>query len=270
MSQEEQVENWTRFFEEDSHPLAEIYRKRVKQNRDLVVLITDSSNDRGTGKSTLGLRLAAGMDRTDEGLTKEKTSISPYALTKAYVEQPHGSGLVLDESEVGMDKYRAGSAVNKSIRELVSTGRVMEKYTVMNAPADHLVDADLKSLVDVWILVERRGFAQVYRMDWNPHEGHPLTHSIGTLEWNAIPTGTVLQEIYKDLNDEKLDLLRGDGDEYIERSEAEKMVEKAEQETRKQVRNHLIREMVTDGITQTRTAEIVGIDQSTVSKIVNS
>lgn len=259
------------FFDESDHPLAELYRKRVRQNRDLVILITDSSNDRGTGKTTEALRLAYGMDRTEEGITNEKVSISPHALTQSYVEQPRGSGLVLDESEVGLDKYRAGSAVNKSIRDLVSTGRIMEKYLVLNAPADHLVDSDLKSLVDVWVLVERRGFANVYRMDWNPHKSHPLTHKLGTIEWDPIPKSSDLYDVFENLSDEKEDILTGeDSDDYIQRSEAEDMVDRAKREAKKGKRNELIESMVSFGLNQTETAEIVDLDRSTVSKILNS
>lgn len=259
-----------RFFKESDHPLAELYRKRVRQNRDLVTLITDSSNDRGTGKSTLSLRLAHGMDRTNDGVSVDKVSITPHQLTNSYIQQPKGSGLVLDESEVGVDKYRAGSAVNKSIRDLVSTGRIKEKYLVLNAPADHLVDTDLKSLVDVWILVKRRGFSQVYRMDWNPHQGHPLTRGMGTLEWKAIPRGTDLHRVYRALSKEKDDMLEGKQDALIPQSELEERVEQAERAAQKEKRDEIIQAMVANGLTQTRTAEIVGLDQTTVSRIVNA
>lgn len=259
------------FFRESDHPLAELYRERVEQNRDLVILITDSSNDRGTGKTTEALRLAHGMDRTDEGLTEEKVSLDPRPLATAYTEKPRGSGLVLDETEVGVDKYRAGSSVNKAIRELVSMGRIMEKYLVLNAPADHLVDKDLKSLVDVWILVERRGFANVYRMDWSPHQGHELTHKMGSVDWDPIPKDTDLWDVYQSISEEKTQRLQGEeGGGYIERDEVEDIVEKAKSEARQEKRNQLIESMVNSGLTQTETANIVGLDQTTISKILNS
>ncbi|ELZ24901.1 hypothetical protein C475_11710 [Halosimplex carlsbadense 2-9-1] len=265
------VEAPKRFFRESDHPLAEMYRKRVEQDRDLVILITDSSNDRGTGKTTEALRLAHGMDRTDDGVTPEKVALNPHPLIQAYTEEPRGSSLVLDESEVGIDKYKAGSAVNRAIRELVSTGRIEEKYLVLNAPADHLVDQDLKTLVDVWVLVERRGFANVYRMDWNPHQGHELTHNMGTLTWDPIPNGSDLHSVYQHLTEKKEARLRGEeGDDFVKRSEAQDMVEQAQKEAEKGKRNQLIRAMVENGLTQTQTADIVGLDQTTVSKIVNS
>lgn len=267
----EELPEITRFFQESDHPFAQMYRKRVEQNRDLVVLITDSSNDRGTGKTTEALRIAWGMDRTEEKLTTDKAALNPFPLMDAYTSQPPGSSLVLDESEVGLDKYRSGSAVNKAIRELVATGRVEQKYLVLNAPADHLVDNDLKTLIDVWILVERRGFANVYRMDWSPHQGHELTHKMGSLEWDPIPKDTQLYDVYKHLDTKKKQRLRGeDGEEFIKRSEAEEMVENAKKEARKGKRDELIEAMVEFGLTQTDTARIVGLDQTTVSKIVNS
>ncbi|KAB1192025.1 hypothetical protein GJR96_00645 [Haloferax sp. MBLA0076] len=255
---------------ESDHPLAEMYRKRVKQNRDLVVLITDSSNDRGTGKTTFALRLAHGMDRTEEGLTTEKVAIDPRPMSVAYTQQPRGSSLVLDESEVGMDKYRSGSAINKAIRELVATGRVEQKYLIMNAPADHLVDGDLKSLVDVWILVERRGFANVFRMDWNPHAGHPMTRSMGTLEWDPIPKSHSVNSVYKHLTEEKESRLRGkEGDGFIQRSEAKEMVDNAKQEVETELRNGMICDMVEVGIPQGKVGEAVGLSRSRISQIYN-
>lgn len=263
-------QNPTEFFQESSHKLAELYRKRVEQSRDLTILITDSSNDRGTGKTTLALEMAYGMDRTEEGLTESKVAMNPHPLIEAYTEEPKGSSLVLDESEVGLDKYQAGSAVNRAIRELVSTGRIEQKYLVLNAPADHLVDKDLKSLVDVWILVERRGFANAYRMDWNPHEGHPQTPKLGTLDWNPIPPKTELHDTYDYLTAQKEKRLAGeDGDSFVRESKVEDIVEEATKEARTETRNDLIRDMKATGMTNREVAEIVGLSASRVSQIAN-
>ena len=258
------------FFEESDHEYAQLYRKRRKQNRDLVTLVTDSSNDRGTGKTTLSLRDAYGKDTTDDGITEQKVTIDPHPLIQAYTEQPRGSGLVLDETELGMDKYRAGSAVNRAIRELVATGRIMEKYTTLNAPADHLVDKDLKSLVDVWILVERRGFATVYRMDWAPHQGHELTHKLGTIEWDPIPKNHELYDIYEYISDRKEKRLRGeDGDKFIKRDDAREMVEEAKKEIREETRNNIIQNAAKQDLTHSQIGNIVGLSRSRVSQILS-
>ena len=261
----------TRFFRYDDHPLAKLYRKRVRQDRDLVVLITDSDNDRGTGKTTEAVRLAHGMDLTENGLTTDKAALNPHPLIKAYTEKPKGSGLVLDESEVGIDKYKASSAVNRAIRELVSTGRVEEKYLVLNAPADHLVDRDLKTLVDVWILVERRGFANVYRMGWSPHQGHELTHGYGSVEWDPIPKHSPMYDVYQYLDKKKQARLRGDdGEDFVRRSEVSEMVETAKEEARTETRNELIRNFAElEELTHGEVAEAARLSRSRISQIVN-
>lgn len=266
---DEELPEPKRFFCESDHPLAEMYRERVEQNRDLVILITDSDNDRGTGKTTEALRLAHGMDRTDKGVTTEKVALNPVPLTNAYTDLPRGSALVLDESEVGLDKYQAGSAVNKAIRELVSMGRIEEKYLVLNAPADHLVDKDLKSLVDVWVLVERRGFANVYRMGWSPHQGHELTHKMGTLTWDPIPGNTELHDVYRDLTKEKEGRLDGDGDSenFIRESEVMDMIEKAKKEVRRETRDEIIQGIAEAGVTHKEIAEGVDLSVSRVGQI---
>lgn len=259
-----------RNFRESDHDLAEFWRNRVEQNQDLTVLVTDSSNDRGTGKTTLALRLAHGMDRTEEGLTTDKVAMDPRPLMDSYTGKPKGSSLVLDESEVGLDKYTAGSGVNRAIRELVSIGRIEEKYLVLNAPADHLVDQDLKSLVDVWILVERRGFANCYRMDWAPHQGHELTHKLGTLEWDAIPQNHQVQEVYEFLTHKKERRLSGeDGNDYIQRSEAQEMVQEARQSAERETRDDMIRSMSAAGLKNTEIANIIDLSPSRISQIVN-
>jgi len=79
------------------HPLSETYHSRVAQNQDFSVIVSDHHNRRGTGKTVLSLKLAAAMDRTEEGLTSEKVSLSPEELAAAYIDQPRGSALVLDE-----------------------------------------------------------------------------------------------------------------------------------------------------------------------------
>lgn len=224
----------------DSHPLQSLYRKRVQQSRDLVVLITDSSNDRGTGKTTLALKLARDMDRTDAGVTTEKVALDPRPMSTAYTREPEGSAIVLDETEVGLDKYSASSGVNKAIRELVSMGRVEQKYLILNAPADHLVDSDLKTLVDVWVSVDRRGYADAYRMDWNPHEGHALTRKLGGVSWDAIDDDQ-LQEVYEHLTTQKRQRLAGeDGGQYVTESEHREAVEAAREEASLEARDEWI------------------------------
>lgn len=253
--------------------LGEFYRSRVEKNQDLVVLVSDWHNRRGTGKTALSLKLAAAMDTTQEGLTGEKCTLSPHELSEAYIEQPQGSALVLDEAEAGLSKYRQGSGVNMAVRQLVSMGRIEEKYVVLNLPASAELDTDLKALCDAWVLVKNRGESWVYSLGYNPFGGHPTPKRRQRLRWGDLDEKGHLRELYIDLTDEKRRRLRGEGDGgegYIKREEASELAERAEETGRTEKRDDLIVSLYESGMSQSDIAAIDGMpSQQRVSQIIN-
>lgn len=252
--------------------LGRFYQRRVQKNQDIVVLVSDWHNRRGTGKTVLSLKLAEAMDRNG-GLTDEKCTLSPEALSGAYIDQPEGSALVLDEAEAGLSKYRQGSGANMAVRQLVSMGRIEEKYCVLNLPASAELDTDLKSLCDVWLLVKNRGQAYVYSLGYNPFGDHPIPKRRQLLRWTDLDDGH-LRDIYNQLTTDKRAQLRGEGDEdgqgYIRRDEAADIAQRAEETGRTERRDELIREMYRNGMKQ---ADIAALDsmpsRSRVSQIIN-
>jgi hypothetical protein len=254
------------------YPFSRLYRKRVANNQDLAVIISDHQNRRGTGKSVFSLRLAHAMDRTKEGITEEKVAIEPTELEDAYVDLPKGSALVLDEAEAGLSKYRAGSAVNMAMRELVSMGRIQEKYLVLNLPASSELDRDLKALCDFWFMVQRKGQALGHHLKWNPYSEEPRTPKTETWEWSDIPLDHYLRSIYDYLTEEKLAHLRGDGDsgsQRIKASEVSDMVEKARSEATTDTRDELLTTVYRNtDLTQQELASSVGLSRSRLADIV--
>jgi len=242
--------------------LKSLYEKRVKQNRDLTVLITDDSNERGTGKTTLALKLARLFDRTEEGVTTDKVTLQAQNLKQSYSDLPKGSALILDEAEAELSKYRASSNINKAIRDLISQGRVLEKYTLFTAPASGAVDNDLKSLFDVWILVQRRGRAVVHYCDYNPYRGHPLFKQKEPIEWSDIKDND-LRDVYDALSDEKEDRLYGRDREDEE--------DEIPDEVQKEARNNLIERLYenNDSMSQKQVADAVGLSRSRVADILS-
>lgn len=234
-------------------PLGELYYDRVKQNQDITVLIEDWHNRRGTGKTTITLRLAEAFDRTDEGLTSSKCGLQPQRVIDNYTDKPRGSSLVLDEAEAGVDKYRAGSMINKAMREVVSMGRIEQKYLVMNAPAGSQIDRDLKKLFDIIIVVHSRGRAAVYFVRGktpSPHDDQAFFDRRMWLDWEPIGTPSYCQErlqrVYKDLAKEKQEMLEGDGQDFYASDEVHDMIQKAEEDAAQQKRNDIIRKLLDD------------------------
>jgi antitoxin component HigA of HigAB toxin-antitoxin module len=257
----------------ENYPFEKLYRKRVANNQDLTVIVSDHQNRRGTGKTVLSLKLASRLDRTDEGMTTEKVAINPAELTEAYVELPKGSALVLDEAEAGLNKYEAASAVNRAIRELVSMGRIREKYLILNLPASSELDRDLKALCDFWFMVQSKGRAVGHHLNWNPYSEEPRTPKTEAWEWDDVDERTQLREVYDYLTQEKLAHLRGERDESSQRLPADEvshLVDEAQQEAATQTRNELLRSFYDElELTQNDLAGAVGLSRSRVADILS-
>jgi DNA-binding transcriptional regulator YiaG len=254
----------------EGKPLTDLYERRVQNGQDLFVILDDRHNRRGTGKTVLSLGLANALDRTDEGLTQDKVTLSVDDLIQSYTEQPRGSALVLDEAEVSVSKYRAGSHTNMAVRELVSMGRIEEKYVVMNLPSSGEMDRDLKALADVWVMVEEKGLATVHFLGWNPYREHPLTPKKQTLRWTDL-TDENLTELYQYLTEKKEAHLRGENEEsqLIQPDEHQQQVKEVEEKAEKQTRNELIHELYeTTDLTQQEIADSVGLSRSRVADIL--
>jgi antitoxin component HigA of HigAB toxin-antitoxin module len=258
---------------EDAKQFEKLYRKRVANNQDLAVLVSDHQNRRGTGKTVLSLKLASKMDRTDDGLTKEKVAIDPDELTEAYIELPKGSALVLDEAEAGLSKYEAASAVNRAMRELVSMGRIREKYLVLNLPASSELDRDLKALCDFWFMITQKGRASGHHLRWNPYSEEPRTPKTSTWEWEDIAEDSALKDVYDYLTDEKMAHLRGERDgssQRIPASDVKKMIEQAKDEAATETRNDLLRDFYDQfDLTQNDLGDAVGLSRSRVADILS-
>jgi hypothetical protein len=254
-------------------PLGKLYRKRVAQRRDLTVLVSDWNLERGSGKTTLALRLAAACDRTDEGVTPDKATLSAPELTDAYTSQPVGSALVFDEAEAGASNRRAMSSVNEAMRRIIGMGRVEQKYLFLTSPGVHQVDKDVRNMCDIWVFVRELGEAQMFRVRYNPIGGHELTHDWGTLTWPGDLPG-VLESTYEHLTREKRRRLRGEGDEgqgYVPAGEVAEAADEARAEAERATRDELLANIYerTEDMTQQELADAVGLSRSRLADIVS-
>jgi len=259
--------------EQPNGSFAKLYKKRVANNQDLAILVSDHQNRRGTGKTVLSLKLASRLDRTEEGITKEKVSIGVDSLLDSYTELPKGSALVLDEAESGLNKYEAGTQVNKAMRELVSMGRIEEKYLILNLPSSGALDRDLKALCDWWWLVQYKGLAKGHHLQWNPYSEQPRTPKKRDLEWSDIEEGTQLRDVYNYLTKLKRKHLRGESEESSQRlkpSEVQDKIQRIQSETKTETRNQLLTEIYSNSeLTQQELSNAVGLSRSRLADIVN-
>jgi len=263
--------SWTNPFAPGT-PLHDRFDKIVRQNRDLIILVDDYRGGRGTGKTIASMQLAEGMDQTPEGLTFEKCSLEPEEIRNAYAKMPKRSGLLLDEGEVGASNRDAMSNTNKALREIMSMGRVEQKYVVVNTPAIEFIDKDIQKLADVWISMVRKGQGLVHWLQREPYSGQLLRPKQQLMEFEDIPGDHRLRRVYNRLTRAKQRKISGDdGGGFIERSEHKEKLQKARKEARREMRNELIRDVMSHpeiqecGVSQRMLAEAIGVSQGTIS-----
>lgn len=254
-------------------PLGKLHRKRVAQRRDLTVLVADWNLERGSGKTTLAMRLAEACDRTEEGVTEDKATLSAQELTDAYTRESPRSSLLLDEGQAAASNRRAMSGINEALRQIVGMGRVEQKYLFLTAPGVHQVDKDVRNMCDVWIFVRKVGEAQMFRVRYNPFGNHELTDDWGTLTWPGDLPGH-LEDVYEALTAEKKRRLRGEGEDgqgYVDAETAATRAEKAAESAERQKRDELLRRIYqnTEGMTQQKLGDAVGLSRSRVADILS-
>lgn len=249
----------------------DIFGKVLKENRDIIIVVTDHRGRRGTGKTVSSLSLASALDQTDEGMTYSKCSLGVEQIRNAYTEQPNGSALVLDEIEQAAGNREAMSKTNRALREIMSMGRVEEKYVVVNLPIKGFVDKDILKLCDVWISMARRGRGLVHHLLWNPYVEKLFPEQKQWLEFQDIPEGTDLREVYNKLDREKRGRISGeDGQKFIPEEEHQEELERARKEARRERRDeaiHGIYEHPDIEVTQQEVADAIGVSQKTVSNV---
>ncbi len=251
-------------------PFWEEYERRVSQNRDFTVLVSDWDNERGSGKTTLSIKLAQAMDRSEKGLTPSKATLTPEEMINAYSAEPHQSSLILDEAEAGMNSRDAMTTTNKVLSKMVSMARVKQKYVIFNMPASSHIDKNILDLADYWILVQRRGLARVYELNKNPFEGRTYPTPTQTMTWDAIDEDN---PVYQSLTAEKLDKIGSGADgesRFISKEDHQERLEQAREAAADAKRDEIIANLLRHpraDLPQSVIGKCAGMSQSHVSNV---
>lgn len=270
--------SWTNPYHPD-HPLHDLFGRRVRNHQDLVIILDDYHSRRGTGKTVASLQLAEGMDQNG-GIGWDNVSMAPEEIRNAYADLPERSGLVLDEGEIGASNRKAMTKTNQALRDIMSMGRIEEKYLMVNTPSIGFIDKDIRLLADVWITMLAKGIGLVHFLKRQPYaqqgKGKLLTEKKGLIEFKDIQKGTRLRKVYNKLSEEKRKHIRGErGGGFVPEDEHQEALQQARKEARREGRNEAIRgiyrnpEIREAGVTQEMIGNGVGLAQRTISHIVD-
>lgn len=281
-------QSWTNPFPE-GHPVHDLYGRRVRNGQDLVWIIDDYHSRRGTGKTVASLQLANGMDQNG-GMTKANATLEPGELRNMYEGLPNRSGIVLDEGEINASNREAMTILNRSLREIVSIGRVEEKYVIINTPDKGFIDKDLRKMADVWMTMLGKGIGLVHFLKRNPYsrggDGTILNEKNGLVTFKDIEKGTQLREVYNHLTRKKKEYIGGDsGKSMIPHKEHKEKLNKAKDQARKEMRNEIVQDIYRrlgdlddddytrmkrgGGVSQAMIGEAIGLSQQQIGNIIN-
>lgn len=192
-------------------PLHQLFLERMENGRDLKVIITAKDAETGVGKSTCGVSLALSWhpiytNQQWSADTYGSYDIGPYL--EQYLSSPEGSVLQMEEAEQ-LDSRRAMAGDNVDFSHYWMAMRVRQIVSILTLPSTSALDKRLWQLADVWINVEERGKAAVYRIGVNSFNGEMYTEYMHELAWPDVSTHPEMQALDRE-KDAKIE--RGLGD----------------------------------------------------------
>jgi hypothetical protein len=251
-------------------PFFELLGERKRQERDLKIILTAKDGETGIGKTACGVFLAKIADTTPDGFDAEmKATLDPPEFFNLYDRLEMGSSAILDEAEQ-LDARRAMSSENVDASHVWQQQRVRQIVAILILPSPEEIDSRMERLADVWINVERRGRARVYRKRIHPIKRSVYYETMQTFEFPNMDS----DEDYRALSDMKEDMISDpeSDDNWIRMSEHQRKLKRAEEQARREVRDELLTSFYKDvgiGAPTLADAPAVDISDGRIRQIAN-
>lgn len=251
---------------------------RLKEDRDLKILVTSKGKTTGTGKTTAAIILAKWVNKVRNYLfdmqetwrAKDYTFMDVWEYLERYREAKPGDALITDELEYMVDRRRSMSNQNVKFSQAWSVLRYKNVVTIGTAP--HLSDLDKRTVetADVWINVTQKGRANTYYLTMDDFEWtmEPKRLKVlgfrEALRWGAIeddPDYRWLKEQKEDIGVPGIDDM-----EQIDEQDLNELEREIRTESTKNLLAKLHKYDVEE-LSQSDIADVTGYSQPQVSKI---
>lgn len=223
---------------DETMPLHQLAKRRIRKGRDLKVIITARDSSTGTGKTTLAAWLALQWNQLftgSEWSADTQATLSAESYLDKYRDLKPGSVLLMDEAEE-LDARRSMASKNIEFSHEWMIMRTRQVISILTMPTVTALDSRLKELADVRINVLRRGEARVYGikvMDHSQGRGpqvrEPRMH---TLTWPDVSEHPEMQRLDA-MKQEKID------ERVEDRDEEEVDPTEIERNTRKEIAQNM-------------------------------
>lgn len=157
-----------------STPLHQFVAERIRNGRDVKIIITAENSATGVGKTTMAGWLAISWtkmftgndwfctpDEPTEGLATLKPGQYFQIIKDVGAVHPPGTAVIVDDAEE-LDARRSMSSLNVKFSQRWMLMRLKQAITIITLPSPSSIDSRLEELADVWINIERRGRGLVH------------------------------------------------------------------------------------------------------------
>lgn len=254
---------------------------RLKENRDVKILITGKGKTTGTGKTTLAIRLAHFVNWVRNELfdmdlqwsTEEYSFMDVWEYLKNYKTANPGDPLITDELEYMADRRDHQTNENKKFSQAWSVLRWKNVVTIGTAPGLSDLEKRIPEGADVWLNVVHKGRANVYYLTMHDFEMSRIYKRMRlgkykeSIVWNHLQNS----DDYQWLKDTKEEIGVPGIDDHKEKQIDESDMNELERNIRNEfVRNTILMLKSRDilkRVSQEAIADITDVSQAQVSKI---
>jgi len=145
-------------------------------------------------------------------------------------------------------------------------GVIVQIYSLTTLPSASMLDKRLKELADLYIVVVERGVAVVYQTKVDDTEGENYLRRLHRIRWQPLDDDPE----YQKLTEKKAERMENYSENYAYGDDEEEVdPDQVRHEAEMEKRNELIERMADLDFTQKEIADVVELDRSTVSRILN-
>jgi len=181
-------------------PLHQEAVERIRNERDLKIIITARDSQTGVGKTTMAAWLAMTWQWCFVGESWDAdtySTVHPKDYFKMTSDVPRGTVLVVDDAEE-LDARRSMQNLNVEFSWKWMLDRYKQLITILTLPSPAAIDKRIEELADVWINVTRRGGGVVHKIGVEDYGSRNVfTKKVHEIQWPDVSGHSELQVMRK-------------------------------------------------------------------------
>jgi hypothetical protein len=187
----------TEFKLDERMPLHQLAIDRMKNDRDLKIIITARDSETGVGKTTCAAWLALNWTWMFSGQrwnADEFATLNPHEYFRLVPHVDPGTVLLVDDAEE-LDARRSMQDLNVKFSWWWELMRLKRLITIITLPSPASIDSRLEELADVWINILDRGSAIVHDIGVGDYDRELYQQQVHVMEFPDVSEHSALRAL---------------------------------------------------------------------------